>query len=56
MGKANREKQVQLAKPYYYDYLAVTEPLFVKPREVKLSKRVGEPFVMTEKSIGGFLE
>ncbi|GKZ32096.1 hypothetical protein AbraIFM66950_001235 [Aspergillus brasiliensis] len=47
---------VQLAKPYYHDYLAVTEPLFVKPREAKLLKRVGEPFVMTKKSNGRFLE
>ncbi|KAE8160224.1 hypothetical protein BDV40DRAFT_302535 [Aspergillus tamarii] len=47
---------VQLKKPYYHDYLAVTEPLFVKPREVKLLKRVGEPFVMMKKANGGLLE
>ncbi|KAE8420995.1 hypothetical protein BDV36DRAFT_292670 [Aspergillus pseudocaelatus] len=46
---------VQLKRPYYHDYLAVTEPLFVKPREVKLLKRVGEPFVMVKKANGGLL-
>ena len=45
-----------MKKPYYHDYLAVTEPLFVKPREVKLLKRVGEPFVMMKKANGGLLE
>ncbi|PYH43911.1 putative quinol monooxygenase [Aspergillus saccharolyticus JOP 1030-1] len=47
---------VQMAKPYYRDYLAVTEPLFVKPREVKLLTRVGAPFTMVKKANGGLLD
>ncbi|KAE8375361.1 hypothetical protein BDV26DRAFT_295102 [Aspergillus bertholletiae] len=44
---------VQAKKPYYHDYLAATEPLYVKPREIKLLKRVGGPFVMVKKVNGG---
>ena len=32
--------QVQLQKEYYKPYLAATEPMFIKPREFKILKRV----------------
>jgi len=28
---------------YYNDYIAATEPMFVKPREIKLLRRAGSP-------------
>ncbi|GKZ82239.1 hypothetical protein AnigIFM56816_007047 [Aspergillus niger] len=47
---------VQLVKPYYRDYFAATEPLFIKPREAKLLKRVGAPFTMVKKTNGGLVD
>ncbi|PYH87411.1 hypothetical protein BO71DRAFT_393521 [Aspergillus ellipticus CBS 707.79] len=47
---------VQIVKPYYHEYLAKTEPLFVKPREVKVLQRVGAPFVMVKRGNGGVVE
>lgn len=43
-------------KPYYRDYFAATEPLFIKPREAKLLKRVGTPFTMVKKTNGGLVD
>ncbi|RAL10246.1 putative quinol monooxygenase [Aspergillus homomorphus CBS 101889] len=40
--------EVQIKKPYYHDYLAVTEPMFIKPREVKIYNRVGAPYYMVK--------
>ncbi|PYI24092.1 hypothetical protein BO99DRAFT_418775 [Aspergillus violaceofuscus CBS 115571] len=37
---------VQIQKPYYKDYLAITEPMFIKPREAKILNRVGAPYLM----------
>ncbi|KAJ5625118.1 hypothetical protein N7510_001427 [Penicillium lagena] len=34
----------QMAKDYYKDYLAATEPMFVKPREFKIYTRLGAPY------------
>ncbi|KAF5506292.1 hypothetical protein CGCS363_v004279 [Colletotrichum siamense] len=36
--------EIQLKKDYYTDYFAATEPLFVKPREIKFLTPVGSPF------------
>ncbi|KAJ5088626.1 hypothetical protein N7456_012242 [Penicillium angulare] len=36
--------QTQLQRDYYKPYMAATEPMFVKPREYKLYKRLGKPF------------
>ncbi|CAM1501504.1 Fc.00g034880.m01.CDS01 [Cosmosporella sp. VM-42] len=35
---------VQLVKEYYREYLAATEPMFIKPREFKIYNRLGSPF------------
>ncbi|PWY75204.1 hypothetical protein BO94DRAFT_524009 [Aspergillus sclerotioniger CBS 115572] len=43
----------QITKDYYRDYLAVTTPMFVKPREVKLLSRVAS-YNMVKRSNGGF--
>lgn len=32
---------MQLIKEYYKEYLTITEPMFIKPREIKLLHRVG---------------
>jgi hypothetical protein len=32
-------------KEYYKPYLAATEPMFIKPREFKILKRVGAPYI-----------
>ena len=37
--------QEQVTKDYMKPYLEATEPMFVKPREFKVLKRVGAPFV-----------
>ena len=48
--KRNRTKDVQwlqtvqLQKDYYKEYFSVTEPMFLKPREFKLLKRLGKPY------------
>ncbi|KAJ5091209.1 hypothetical protein NUU61_006079 [Penicillium alfredii] len=34
----------QITKPYYKDYLAATESMFVKPREFKIYNRLGSSF------------
>ncbi|KAJ5226352.1 hypothetical protein N7468_007577 [Penicillium chermesinum] len=34
----------QMTKDYYKDYLAATEPMFIKPREFKIFNRVGAPY------------
>ena len=36
----------QISKEYYKPYFEATEPMFVKPREFKILKRVGSPYVM----------
>jgi len=38
---------VQLAKPYYKDFGARADPLYIKEREVKVVKRV-EPFMISK--------
>lgn len=37
-----------MTKEYYKDYFAITEPLFVKPREFKMLRRVGAPYVVSK--------
>ncbi|KAI1345088.1 hypothetical protein F5Y15DRAFT_410766 [Xylariaceae sp. FL0016] len=39
---------VQTKKEYYKDYFAATEPMFVKPREVKLLERMGPDYFMVK--------
>lgn len=39
---------VQLKKDYYPDYLAATEPMFVKPREVTIVNRVRPPYSISK--------
>ncbi|KAL3473228.1 hypothetical protein BJX99DRAFT_201395 [Aspergillus californicus] len=46
---------VQVRKSYYKEYLELTEPMFIKPREVKVLNRVGAPFVMFKKENGGLV-
>ncbi|UKZ80150.1 hypothetical protein TrVFT333_007907 [Trichoderma virens FT-333] len=36
--------EVQSKKPYYKPYLQVTEPMWIKPREVKIYNRVNPYF------------
>ncbi|KAF6808184.1 C6 finger domain-containing protein [Colletotrichum sojae] len=38
------EYQNQMTKPYYPEYFAVTEPMYVKPREMKVLSPLGSPF------------
>ncbi|KAK3709345.1 hypothetical protein LTR37_010906 [Vermiconidia calcicola] len=38
----------QIPKDYYKPYFAATEPLFVRPREFKMLKRVGAPYVVSK--------
>ncbi|TID22843.1 putative C6 finger domain-containing protein [Venturia nashicola] len=40
----------QVTKEYYKEYFAITEPLFIKPREFKILKRVGKPFLSVKDS------
>lgn len=39
-----------MGKEYYKEYFAITEPLFVKPREFKIMKRVGKSFLLAKDS------
>ncbi|KAL4780398.1 hypothetical protein BJX76DRAFT_360893 [Aspergillus varians] len=48
--------QNQLPKDYYRSYFAVTEAMYVKPREIRIFKRLGAPFVMTKRGNGGWQE
>ncbi|KAI0012232.1 hypothetical protein F4779DRAFT_81630 [Xylariaceae sp. FL0662B] len=34
----------QITKPYYKDYLDITEPMFIKPREVSFLEPLGPKF------------
>jgi hypothetical protein len=45
--------QVQLKKEYYEPYIRVTEPMFVKPRVIKVLKRLGAPYTTVKKENGG---
>ncbi|CAJ2502581.1 Uu.00g099750.m01.CDS01 [Anthostomella pinea] len=40
--------EYQMTKDYYKDYLAVTEPMFVKPREYHILERAGPDFFMVK--------
>lgn len=35
---------MQLPKDYYNEYLEATEPMYIRPREMKIVNRVGPPF------------
>ncbi|KAK5652676.1 hypothetical protein OQA88_10270 [Cercophora sp. LCS_1] len=35
---------VQLPKEYYKEYLEATEPMYIKPREMRIINRAGSPF------------
>jgi hypothetical protein len=43
-------EQNQMGKEYYKEYFAITEPMFIKPREFKILKRVGLPFTIAKDS------
>jgi hypothetical protein len=45
--------QVQAKKPYYEKYFAITTPMYLKPREVKVLNRVGAPYTMVKRANGG---
>ncbi|KAL4919195.1 hypothetical protein BDW62DRAFT_200076 [Aspergillus aurantiobrunneus] len=45
---------VQLKKDYYEPYLRITEPMFLKSRQVKVKNRLGGAFVIVKKENGGF--
>ncbi|OOQ87806.1 hypothetical protein PEBR_16590 [Penicillium brasilianum] len=38
----------QITKEYYKEYLAGTEPMFLKPREIKIYNRLGPPYYMAK--------
>ncbi|KAL2862543.1 putative quinol monooxygenase [Aspergillus lucknowensis] len=46
--------EVQTKKAYYEPYVRATEAMLLKPRVVKVSRRVGAPFVKVKKENGGF--
>ncbi|OJJ07253.1 hypothetical protein ASPVEDRAFT_46604 [Aspergillus versicolor CBS 583.65] len=48
--------EVQVKKDYYIPYFQATEPMYVKPRVMKLVNRVGPPYTMVKKENGGFRE
>ncbi|KAL4863012.1 hypothetical protein BDV12DRAFT_189970 [Aspergillus spectabilis] len=48
--------EVQLKKEYYIPYLAITEPMFLKPREFKVLNRLGAPFTVVKKGNGEIRE
>jgi hypothetical protein len=41
-------EQENLPKEYYKPYFEATEPMFVKPREFKILKRVGQPYIFSK--------
>ncbi|KAL1986003.1 hypothetical protein VTN96DRAFT_7138 [Rasamsonia emersonii] len=45
--------QHQLTKEYYKEYIAITEPMFLKPREIKVLNRLGSPYVLVKEDNGG---
>jgi hypothetical protein len=46
------EQQVQIQKEYYKPYFAITEPMFIKPREVELWERFpGNEWVVVKKEM-----
>ncbi|KAJ8132450.1 hypothetical protein O1611_g1171 [Lasiodiplodia mahajangana] len=38
----------QMTKEYYKEYLAITEPMFIKPREFKFLERLGPEYFMAK--------
>ncbi|KAL4876535.1 hypothetical protein BJY04DRAFT_199852 [Aspergillus karnatakaensis] len=48
--------EVQVNRDYYAPYLAVTEPMFLKPREFKILHRVGAPYSVVKKTNGEIRE
>lgn len=48
LRKATKEWlfETQIQKEYYKEYFAVTEPMFIKPREFQILDRVGPPFAV----------
>jgi len=38
----------QATKEYYKEYFKVTEPMYVKPRETKIMKRMGSPYLVAK--------
>ena len=44
--KADNAQQAQITKDYYKPYLAATEPIFIKPREVKFYDRMEESWTL----------
>ncbi|KAL2216336.1 hypothetical protein M432DRAFT_623847 [Thermoascus aurantiacus ATCC 26904] len=48
--------QHQLTKPYYDEYLAITTPMYVRPREIRVLDRLGPPYVMVKRENGGVWE
>ncbi|KAH7376576.1 hypothetical protein B0T11DRAFT_324460 [Plectosphaerella cucumerina] len=42
--------ETQLSKEYYAPYLAITEPMFIKPREVAIYDTVGPPYLVFKKT------
>ncbi|KAF6804160.1 C6 finger domain-containing protein [Colletotrichum musicola] len=43
-NRCRSQPQNQMTKPYYPEYFAVTEPMYVKPREMKVLSPLGSPF------------
>jgi hypothetical protein len=39
-----------MGKEYYKEYFAITEPMFIKPREFKILRRMGLPFIMAKEA------
>ncbi|KAL5360382.1 hypothetical protein BJX96DRAFT_175241 [Aspergillus floccosus] len=47
--------EVQAKKPYYEKYSAITTPMYLKPREVKVLNRVGA-YTMVKRANGGLYD
>lgn len=39
-----------MTKEYYKEYLAVTEAMFIKPREFKILDRLGAPYYVVKQT------
>lgn len=42
--------ETQITKEYYKEYFAITEPMFIKPREFAIYDTMGPPYVVFKKS------
>jgi hypothetical protein len=50
MASAAWLMETQLVKEYYKEYFEITEPMFIKPREVRILSRMGPPYFMVKET------